>query len=137
MADVGTDHGYLPVYLAQNGIARRIIATDSSAKSLETARRNAAARGVTDRIDFRVADGLAGVAAGEADTIVVAGLGGETIARIIADAPWIKECCKLILQPQTKLGELVRTLGDLGFSITDAELVSEKGRCYTVIVACS
>ena len=134
VADVGTDHGYLPVYLAINGLARRIIATDISAGSLAAARRSAAKYGVTDMISFVVAPGLSCVCPTEVDTIVIAGLGGETIAGILGDAPWTKEGKRLILQPQTKIEELRRFLDENGYTTLDTKQTHDKGRDYVVII---
>jgi tRNA (adenine22-N1)-methyltransferase len=104
VADIGTDHGFLPVYLAQNGLARSIIASDISAGSLEAARRSATNYGVSDKITFIVAPGLSGIKETDVDTIVIAGLGGETIAAILNEAPWTRYSdIKLILQPQSKI----------------------------------
>ena len=136
VADIGTDHGYLPIYLALKGMARDIIASDISAEALKAALQNAAKHGVGDKITFIAAPGLAGVGESEADTIVIAGMGGETIVSILAGAPWTKRRgVKLILQPQTKTGELCEWLCGNGCAIQDAKLARDRGRLYVVIVA--
>jgi len=132
--DVGTDHGYLPVYLAQTGIARRIVASDISAGSLGAARRTAEKYDLSDMIEFIVAPGLAGVGETDVDTIVIAGVGGETIIGILEDAPWTKNGHRLILQPQTKLAELRGFLENNGYIIHDTKQARDKGRDYTVIL---
>ena len=134
VVDVGTDHGYLPVYLAQNGLARRIIASDSSAMSLESARRSAAKYGVTEAISFIAAPGLSGVGEEDADTVVIAGVGGETIVGILEDAPHIKRGIRFILQPQTKIELLRRWLQDNGYHIAEEKQASDRGREYTVLL---
>jgi len=134
--DVGTDHGYLPVYLAQNGFAKHIMASDISARSLETARRTASKYGVLDKIEFIEAPGLDGIYEEDVDTIVIAGLGGETIVSILSAAPWIKRCkTELILQPQSKVEELCEFLRTAGYGIKDADVVLDKAKYYTVISA--
>lgn len=134
VADIGTDHGMLPVYLAQNRLARRIIASDISEGSLSAARRTAAKYGVADKIAFTVAPGLSGVAETDADTIVLAGMGGETIAGILKEAPWTKRGARLILQPQTKTAELCIWLRLDGYIISDAKLARDNGRFYVVLL---
>ena len=135
VADVGSDHGYLPVYLAINGQARRIIASDISAGSLAAARRNAAKYGVADMITFVVAPGLEGVSGSEVDTIVIAGVGGETIAGILGDAPWTRDGKRLILQPQTKKEKLLLFLSENGYVVREIKETRDRGRDYTVILA--
>ena len=136
VADVGTDHGLLPVYLAQTNLARRIIATDISAGSLDSALRNAIKYGVEEKITFLVADGLSGVDESIVDTVVAAGIGGETIAEIIGKAVWTRNPgVNLILQPQTKTGELCRMLAESGYEISDAKLALDKGRYYIILKA--
>ena len=139
VADIGADHGYLPVYLAQTGLACRIIASDISAGSLDTARRNAARFNVTDKIEFFHAAGLDCVTHNDVDTIVIAGVGGETILGILTDAPWTVEASakgklKLILQPQTKLDVLKSFLHDNDYTLTKQVTVRDRGREYTVLV---
>jgi len=136
VADIGTDHGYLPVYLAQNGLAHSITASDISTGSLESARRSAAAYNVTDKITFVAAPGLQCVDGETTDTVVISGLGGETIAAILKDAPWTKERgIRLVLQPQSKKNELCVFLRKNGYCIQDAKLAYDNGRFYIAILA--
>ena len=135
VADIGTDHGLLPVYLAQNRLARSIIASDISASSLDSARRNAAKYNVSHLITFITAPGLSGIDSEKADTIVISGLGGETIAGILAEATWTSNYGgKLVLQPQSKTGDLCRWLRECNFSIRDAKLVRDNGRLYVIML---
>ena len=83
LADVGTDHGYLPVYLLQEGTIERAIASDINALPLDHARATAEEYGVTEKIDFRLCPGLAFIRADECDTVAIAGMGGETILGIL------------------------------------------------------
>lgn len=134
VADIGTDHGYVPVYLAQAGIASSIIASDISAGSLEAARRSAEIYGLTDAVKFIVAPGLSGIGQLDADTIVIAGMGGETISGILRDALWTKhQGIKLILQPQSKIDVLFKFLYDEGYKIIETKYVREKRKKYVVI----
>lgn len=133
--DVGTDHGYIPVYLAQEGGYGKIIASDLRPGPLAQARLTAEKAGVADRIEFVLADGLSGIDGEDIDTVIVAGMGGETIISILSAAPWTKNSgVRLILQPQTKQDELVEWLLLNGYSVMDARLVKEEGRLYTVLL---
>ena len=136
VADIGTGDGHLPVYLAQSGLASHIIASDKSRGSIETALRSADKYGVADKIVFVASPGLTGIGETDADTIVIAGMGGETMSSILSDAPWIKSSgVVLILQPQTKTEKLCIWLGENGYSIQETAQAQDKGRVYTVICA--
>ena len=100
-ADIGTDHGYLPVWLLQSGVIQSAIAADIHAGPLANARQSAAAYDLEERFRFVQADGLQFSGAQAADVITIAGMGGETICTILAAAPWLREGRRLILQPQS------------------------------------
>lgn len=134
VADVGCDHGYLGIYLLQRGIAASVAAMDLRREPLETARRNAARFGVADRMTFAVCDGLAALGAGQADTVVCAGMGGDTIAKILADCPWSRDReVSWILQPQSSGNDLRRYLGAAGYSIERERLVRDGGFLYSAM----
>ena len=136
VVDVGTDHGLLPIYLAQSGLAERIIASDVSAGSLGAARRAASKYGVTDAIKFIEMSGLDGIFETDADTVVIAGMGGQNIAEIIRGAPWLKRRkVRLILQPQSKTDDLCSFLRSAGYTVCDAEIVRDRSRYYVIFVA--
>ena len=110
-ADVGTDHAYLPVWLLQQGRITGAVASDLRPGPLERARGTAEKYGLTGRMDFRLCDGLSGIQPDEVNTIAIAGMGGETIAAILAAAPWTWEReCLLLLQPIRR--ELLSREGD-------------------------
>ena len=133
LTDVGTDHGYLPVALLQQGRIAAAIASDIGAEPLEHARRTAMQYGVGG-MDFRLCAGLSGVAPEETDVIVIAGMGGETIISILQDAPWTADGRhRLLLQPMTKAAALRRWLADNGYTFTDEHLVEDKGRIYPIL----
>ena len=133
LTDVGTDHGYLPVALLQQGRISTAIASDIGAEPLEHARRTAVQYGVDD-MDFRLCAGLSGVAPEETDVIVIAGMGGETIISILQDAPWTADGQhRLLLQPMTKAAALRHWLADNGYTFTDEHLVEDKGRIYPIL----
>ena len=131
VADVGTDHGYLPLWLAENGVCDSIIASDIRPGPLKTAMRNAALAGLGDALIFRLCAGLEAYAPDEADTIVIAGMGGETIMSVLSAAPWARDKT-LILQPQTKQPRLRVWLGENGYAVEDAALVYDTGRIYVI-----
>ena len=136
VADVGTDHGYLAVYLVRQGIARSVTATDLRQKPLEKARRNAARFGAADRIGFLQCDGLSGVGPETVDTVVCAGMGGDLIRMILEASPWVKtRGCTLVLQPQSAGQDLRRYLTGNGFEIERETLVRDGGFLYTVLRA--
>ena len=128
--DVGTDHGYIPVWLAQKGGFDRIAASDVNKAPLKRAMLSAAEYGVEDRIEFFLSDGLQSVDT-DFDTVVIAGMGGETMVNILTAAPWVKNGI-LVLQPQSKLEELTGWLQDNGFALWDARLVRDAGKLYMV-----
>lgn len=130
-ADIGTDHAYLPVWLLLNGRIDHAIAADLREGPLARARETAAQYGVTDRVSFRLCDGLTGIRAGETDMIAIAGMGGETIASILAAAPWTREC-KLLLQPMTSFPDLRFWLQQNGYMIENEKVVREGERLYSI-----
>lgn len=128
VADVGTDHGYLPIHLLQSGLCRHVIAADLREKPLAIARRNAEAFGTQDRTDFVCCDGLTAIAPKSFDALVIAGMGGDCIAGILDAAPWICDpCYTLILQPQSSGNDLRRYLGETGWRI-EREILVRDGR---------
>jgi len=136
VADIGTDHGHLPVYLALKGFSRKIIASDISDGSLAAARRSAEEADVTESIIFVTAPGLDAVEPSDANTVIIAGLGAETIVNILKDAPWTKQQrVTLILQPQSKIDILFRFLYDNLYNIKKTISVLDRGKHYTAILA--
>lgn len=131
LADVGTDHGFLPVWLILNGVVETAIASDLRAGPLDRARQTAARYGVAEKISFRLCAGLDGIARSEVDTIAIAGMGGDTIAQILAAAPWARERT-LLLQPMTALPALRRWLGQNGCAIQAERTAREGQRLYSV-----
>lgn len=133
--DVGTDHGYIPAALFENGYTGNIIAADINIGPLTSARRTAESVGGLERIDFLLCDGLEACDSTLVDTIVIAGMGGDTICGILDRAEWcIAPGYTLILQPMTK-GEILRYwLVNNGFLITD-DLYVRDGNLYQLIVA--
>lgn len=130
-ADIGTDHAYLPVWLLLDGRIDRAIAADLREGPLSRAKETAAQHGVTDNVSFRLCDGLTGIQAGEANVIAIAGMGGETIASILAAAPWTRNC-KLLLQPMTSFPDLRLWLQQNNYVIENERIVREGNRLYSI-----
>ena len=134
LADVGTDHAYLPVRLLLDGRIQGAVASDVNQGPLLRGQETARLYGVEGKLSFRLCDGLAGVGPEEADTVVIAGMGGELIARILAAAPWTKQA-RLLLQPMSSQPELRQWLAENGYRI-DRETVAVEGRkLYTILSA--
>ena len=136
LIDVGTDHGYLPVSLAQHGYPGRLIAADIGDGPLSAARRSAEAAGLLDRIEFQLCDGLALCDPESVDTIVIAGMGGDTICGILDRAEWCmdRRYC-LLLQPMTRAEVLRYWLSNNDFVIEQERLVSDSGEIYALLSA--
>lgn len=131
LADIGTDHGYIPVSLLLDGRIQRAIAADIGALPLDHARRTAARYGVA--LDFRLGDGLSVLKPGEADAIVIAGMGGDAITEILAAAPWSRAGPLLLLQPMSKAEVLRSWLSVNGYRVLAEELVQDKGVLYPIL----
>ena len=135
LADIGTDHAYLPVSLLLDGRLSSAIAADVRPGPLEHAKRTAGEYGVTEQLCFRLCDGLSGIAPEDCDTITIAGMGGETIAHILSAAPWAKHEHTLILQPQSTQHVLRGFLAENGYEICAERIVREGERWYPVLLA--
>lgn len=136
VADIGTDHAHLPVWLVEQGICPSAIASDLRAGPAAAAKKNITAAGLTDRIAVRIGDGLQPIRPGEAEDLVIAGMGGETIAGILAGAAWAKDGrYRWILQPMTRPEELRRYLLTNGYHIEQERIIQEDHRLYVVMTA--
>lgn len=134
VADIGTDHGYLGIYLLQSSAARHVIACDLRKDPLENARRNAKLFGVDGEMKLRLSDGLEKILPDEVDTVVMAGMGGDLIQKILSQCPWRKrEGLQFILQPQSAGNVLRRWLCEDGFEIRREEPVQDGHFLYTVM----
>ena len=136
MIDVGTDHGYLPVWLAKRAYPGRLFASDINPAPLSAARRTAAEAAVEDRIEFLLCDGLELCPPDAVDTIVIAGMGGDQICGILDRAEWCLDAVyTLILQPMTKAEVLRFWLVNNGFCLTEEKLVRDGSFLYQIIEA--
>lgn len=135
VADIGTDHAYLPIALTLSRKAKGVIACDIKEKPLQKANDNIKKIGINS-IETRLGDGLTPVLKGEADTVIVAGMGGDVISHILSCCEWIKDKnVTLLLQPMTSAELLRGYLTENLFEIEKEVAVSDKGKVYTVIKA--
>ena len=136
LADVGTDHGYVPIYLYERKIIPHAIAMDVNKGPLERAALHIAESGMKEAIETRLSDGLTALKPGEADSVVVAGMGGPLIIRILSAHPEITESLKeLILQPQSEISEVRIWLYEQGYEIVEEHMVFEDGKYYPMFKA--
>ncbi|MDO4744358.1 MAG: class I SAM-dependent methyltransferase [Clostridia bacterium] len=134
LADIGTDHGYIPIYALLKGTAKSAIASDINKGPIKRAKKNVLAFGLADKISLRVGPGLTTVEAGEAETIVIAGMGGILISDILEESKKTVSLAKqLILQPMTAEKELREYLCTNNFTIEEEILVAEEEKIYNII----
>ena len=133
VADIGTDHGFLPIYLRKSGKSPFVIASDIREKPLKSAINNIKKAGI-DRIDFRLCDGLSAIEKDAVDAVIIAGMGGECIAGILEFSTWARDSEKhFVLQPMNSPEELRRYLCISGYTVKNECAVSDGGRIYTVL----
>ncbi len=135
-ADIGTDHGYLPIFLLKAARIDRAYLSDVNSGPLSSAERNAASEGLSDRCEFILTNGAAALSGKGITDYAICGMGGELIARIIEDAPHLKdESLRLILQPMTKQEHLRRYLALAGFRVISERFSFDSGKYYVTMVA--
>ena len=135
VSDVGTDHAYLPIYLCATGRAVRAVASDVNAGPIARAKENVAAWGLSDRIDTLLCDGLCAVEPYAPTDILILGMGGELIVRILSDAPFVRDGGRrLILQPMTHPEAVRAYLFENGYTIVDERLIKEE-KIYQILCA--
>lgn len=136
VADVGTDHAYLPVYCILNGISSGAVAMDINDGPLKKAEENTVKYKLTDRITLRLSDGLKGLKKDEADVIVIAGMGGLLIKSILESGrAHISEDTLLIMQPMIAVEELREYLYHSGYCIENEYLAADGDKLYNIITA--
>jgi len=134
LADIGTDHGFVPIWLVRNGVIPSAIAMDVNRGPLERAREHIAQAGLEGYIRTRLSDGLAGLRKGEADSILIAGMGGALTQRILEkDPPQSLGAAELILQPQSEISKVREYLCRSGWKIDAEDMVLEDGKYYPMM----
>lgn len=136
LADIGTDHASLPIYLVGSGSCPYAVACDINQGPLRAAERNIKAAGLDGKIDIFLTDGLMGIESFDPEDIFILGMGGELILRIIeaSELP-LRDNIRLILQPMTHAQDLRQGLYNMGFNIVDETLVTDRSRVYQILVA--
>ena len=136
LADIGTDHGYLPIWLLQNQRIPYALGLDIRPGPLEHAGINMQNAGVSDKMELRLSDGLEQLQASEADTVVISGMGGMLIISILQNACQKVRCMKeLILSPQSDIPMVRKYLRTNGFLIVDEQVIIDSQKFYTIIKA--
>lgn len=133
--DIGTDHGYIPVFLVKKGLSPFAIAADVNKKPLDKAKELIAENKMKDKVETRLGSGFEIIKDGEVDEVIIAGMGGVLISDLITAAGEIpKKLKKLVLQPMQAQKELRKYLLKNGYEIIEEELVKEDGRIFEIIV---
>lgn len=136
VADVGCDHAYTSIYLAEHKKLKHIIAMDVRTGPLKKAKENIKASGLEAMIETRLSDGLQGAVPGEINAVVVSGMGGALIRKILIEGKEVVDLVDyLVLQPQTEKAELRRYLHSIGMKIEKEVMLIEDGKYYNIIVA--
>ena len=136
VADIGTDHAKMPLYLVQSGQTSKVIATDINEGPFQRAKAIVGHQGLQDSIEVRLGNGLKALRPGEAQVLVVSGLGGYTIVDIFNASPEVlKEIETLVLSPATHEVEVRKWLRENNWEIIDEGIVEDQGKFYQVIVA--
>ena len=131
VADVGCDHARVAIWLVKNGIAPHVIATDLRSGPLSHADANIAYFHCEDKIETRLSDGLAKLRPSEAEVILIAGMGGRLVIKILTDCmDKAKDLKEIVLQPQSELHLVRQFLTDMGFHIIQEDIVKDNGKFY-------
>ncbi len=135
VADIGTDHAYIPVYLAREKSVDRLIASDINEGPLDSAKSYISASGLDGRIQIRLGNGMKVLKRDEVDTVIIAGMGGLLISEIMEDS---KEICesveRFILQSMVGMVELRQYLESNGYLVSDEKLVKEGKKLYQILL---
>ena len=134
VADIGTDHGYIPIYLAENKISTKLIAMDVNKGPLERATIHIKASHLDHMIETRLSDGFEALKAGEVDTVITAGMGGGLVIKIMTDYPEITDSIKcFILQPQSEIHKVREFLYENNFVAVEEDMIEEDGKYYPMM----
>lgn len=134
LVDVGCDHGYLPVYLLLNKKIPGAIAMDVRKGPLSRAEEHISQYGLGDYIETRLSDGLSALDSGEGDTLVIAGMGGPLMERILTEGREVRETFQeMILQPQSDIPHFRHFIREEGWEIVKEEMILEDGKFYPVM----
>lgn len=137
IADIGTDHAYIPIYLIKNGIAKRAVAADISEGSCKKARININSNHLTDLIDVRCGNGLEVINGSEViNSIIIAGMGGlMAISVLESNKEAVQRAEQLVLQPQKDIDKVRRYIHSIGFKIVNEKILVDSDKYYNIIEA--
>lgn len=136
LADIGCDHGFTSIYLVSNSRVRKAIAMDVREGPLGRAAEHVAESGLQEQIKLRLSDGLEQLQPGEADTILISGMGGALMEQILRAHPEVTKAAReLVLSPQSEVYRIRTCLHELGFRIAGEDMVQDMGKYYVVLRA--
>lgn len=137
LADIGTDHGYVPIFLAQQGKLQAALAMDVNKGPLLRAQENIRRYGLESIIQTRLSDGAKQLLPGEVDTVVIAGMGGALTMKILEESREVLQSVeRFVLQPQSEIHLVRRYLHENGFCICAEDMVRDEGKYYPMMLAC-
>ena len=136
IADIGCDHAYVSIYLIKEGTASKVIALDINKGPLSRANENIKKYGFSQLIETRLSDGAKRLQPGEVDTLLIAGMGGALMVKILTESKEVVDSCEeLILQPQSEIFLVRKLLEQIGFQIVDEDMIIEDKKYYVMIKA--
>ncbi|MBE6819636.1 MAG: SAM-dependent methyltransferase [Ruminococcaceae bacterium] len=136
VADIGTDHAYLPAYLILNGIAPKALACDVRKGPLENAKKTVEHYGIEDKITLRLSDGFDEIQPSEAEDFIMCGMGGTLMEQLVSRTHWLKDSSKrIIVQPQSHAEDIRRFFVENGFEILFEDACTDGGKLYCAMAA--
>lgn len=133
VADIGTDHAYLPIYLVQNGISNKVYACDVRKEPLRRAKLHIDEYGLSDKITTKLCDGLKGINKGDVDTVTICGMGGKLMKNILkAGIDKLGDNTQLVLSAQSELRDFRKYLLETGIDIKSEHMLLEDGKYYFI-----
>lgn len=134
IADIGTDHGYIPIYLVQNGICEKAFAMDINEGPILRAKEHIIENGLEDKIETRISNGFEKMVSGEASGAVIAGMGGELVVSILKNGlDVVRELQEMVISPHSEINLVRKYLHEIGFKIIDEKMIIDDGKFYTII----
>lgn len=136
VADIGTDHAYLPAYLVINGISPKALACDVRKGPLDNAKKTVEQYGIHDKITLRLSDGFDKIKSDEADDFIMCGMGGTLMEELVSRTEWLKDSSKrIIVQPQSHAEDIRRFFVKNGFEILVEDACTDSGKIYCAMAA--
>ncbi|MBP3665271.1 MAG: SAM-dependent methyltransferase [Tyzzerella sp.] len=134
VADVGTDHGYIPIYLVQTGKTEKAFAMDVNEGPLLRAKAHIAEQGLSEKIEVRLSDGVRALSPGECDSVVIAGMGGALAIKIMEEGEMVfRNLKEFVLQPQSELAKVRQYLYEQNYCVIAEDMVLEEGKFYPMM----